>query len=145
MRSFESLSEREILALAIAMEEEDSRIYADFAEGLRDSYPVTADIFDLMRKEEINHRQRLFETYKARWGEHIPLIRREDVKGFVKRRPFWLDASATRGERAQARQCHGNGDPPVLRTGRTPHSGCQPPAVARQPSRGGALACAEGR
>ncbi len=90
MRSFESLSEREILALAIAMEEEDSRIYADFAEGLRDSYPVTAEIFDLMRKEEINHRQRLFETYRARWGEHIPLIRREDVKGFVKRRPFWL-------------------------------------------------------
>ena len=90
MRSFESLSEREILALAIAMEEEDSRIYVDFAEGLRDSYPVTADIFDLMRKEEINHRQRLFETYKSRWGEHIPLIRREDVKGFVKRHPFWL-------------------------------------------------------
>jgi rubrerythrin len=90
MRSFESLSEQEILALAIAMEEEDSRIYADFAEGLRKNYPVTADIFDLMRKEEINHRQRLFETYKARWGEHIPLIRREDVRGFVKRRPFWL-------------------------------------------------------
>jgi erythrin-vacuolar iron transport family protein len=90
MRSFDSLSEREILALAIAMEEEDSRIYADFAEGMRDNYPATADIFDLMRREEIAHRQRLFETYRARWGEHIPLIRREDVKGFVKRRPFWL-------------------------------------------------------
>jgi len=90
MRSFDSLSEREILALAIAMEEEDSRIYADFAEGMRDTYPATADIFELMRKEEIGHRQRLFETYRAKWGEHIPLIRREDVKGFVKRRPFWL-------------------------------------------------------
>lgn len=89
-RKFKDLSEREILALAISLEEEDSRIYADFADGLRESYPATAKLFEDMREEESQHRASLFETYRARFGEHIPLIRREDVKGFVARRPFWL-------------------------------------------------------
>jgi rubrerythrin len=90
MRNFESLTEKEILALAITLEEEDSRVYADFAEGLRESFPGTAEIFEGMRQEEITHRERLFEAYRQRFGEHIPLLRREDVKGFVKRRPVWL-------------------------------------------------------
>ncbi len=90
MRNFESLTEKEILALAITLEEEDSRVYADFAEGLRESFPATAEIFEGMRQEEISHRERLFEAYRQRFGEHIPLLRREDVKGFVKRRPVWL-------------------------------------------------------
>jgi rubrerythrin len=90
MRSFDSLSEREVLALAIALEEEDGRIYGDFAEGLREHYPSSADAFLKMRDEEIGHRNRLFELYRQRFGEHIPLIRPEDVKGFVKRRPVWL-------------------------------------------------------
>src|ERR1035437_7980905 len=90
MRTFESLTEKEILALAITLEEEDSRVYADFAEGLKDSFPATAQIFEGMRKEEISHRDRLFDAYRQRFGEHIPLLRREDVKGFVKRRPIWL-------------------------------------------------------
>lgn len=90
MRNFESLSEREILALAITLEEEDSRVYADFAEGLRENYPASAEIFEGMRQEEIGHRQRLFELYRQRFGDHIPLIRREDIKGFVRRRPVWL-------------------------------------------------------
>ena len=89
-RKFKDLSEREILALAISLEEEDSRIYADFADGLRETYPATAKMFEEMREEESQHRASLFETYRARFGEHIPLIRREDVKGFVQRRPFWL-------------------------------------------------------
>jgi erythrin-vacuolar iron transport family protein len=89
-RNFKDLSEREILALAISLEEEDGRIYSDFAEGLRETYPATAKLFDDMRAEESEHRASLFETYRARFGEHIPLIRREDVKGFVQRRPFWL-------------------------------------------------------
>src|SRR5215471_252236 len=90
MRTFESLSEREMLALAISLEEEDERIYADFAEGLRQDFPATAAMFDGMREEESGHRRRLIELYRTKFGEHIPLIRRTDVKGFVHRRPMWL-------------------------------------------------------
>ena len=90
MRSFESLTEREILALAISLEEEDERIYGDFAEGLRADFPATAAMFDGMREEESGHRRRLIELYQIKFGEHIPLIRRQDVKGFVSRRPVWL-------------------------------------------------------
>jgi rubrerythrin len=90
MRTFESLSEKEILALAISLEEEDQRIYADFAEGLRQDFPATAAIFEGMRLEEATHRKRLFELYRGKFGEHIPLIRRQDVKGFVSRDPVWL-------------------------------------------------------
>jgi len=89
-KSFGELSEREILALAIQLEEEDSRVYGDFAEGLRESYPATAKNFDEMEAEESRHRQRLIEMYRQRFGEHIPLIRRHDVKGFLERRPVWL-------------------------------------------------------
>jgi rubrerythrin len=89
-KKFSELSEREILALAVSLEEEDGRIYADFADGLRHSYRDTAKIFDDMREEESQHRTSLIETYRSRFGEHIPLIRRQDVKGFVQRRPVWL-------------------------------------------------------
>ncbi len=89
-RPFRSLSAREILALAITAEEEDSRIYDDFAAGLRDKYPATAEVFTQMRDEEIGHRQRLTELYIERFGNHIPLIRREDVKGFVRHKPPWM-------------------------------------------------------
>lgn len=89
-RKFRDLSEREILALAISLEEEDGRVYADFADGLRETYPATAKLFEEMREEESGHRAALIETYRERFGEHIPLIRRQDVKGFVERRPFWL-------------------------------------------------------
>ena len=89
-RKFKDLTEREILALAIALEEEDSRVYADFADGLRETYPATAKLFEDMREEEFDHRAQLIETFRNRFGEHIPLVRREDVKGFVQRRPLWL-------------------------------------------------------
>lgn len=90
MRNFDSLSEREILALAISLEEEDERVYADYAEGLRQDFPASAAVFDSMALEESSHRRRLIELYQKRFGEHIPLIRRQDVKGFVKRKPIWL-------------------------------------------------------
>ena len=89
-KRFKDLTEREILALAIQLEEEDSRVYGDFAEGLRESYPATAKTFEEMQAEESGHRQRLIEQYRQRFGEHIPLIRRQDVKGFLERRPTWL-------------------------------------------------------
>jgi len=89
-KNFKDLTEREILALAIQLEEEDSRVYADFAEGLRENYPATAKIFDEMQAEESRHRQRLIDMHRQRFGDHIPLIRRQDVKGFIERRPIWL-------------------------------------------------------
>jgi rubrerythrin len=90
MRTFASLSEKEILALAISLEEEDARIYADFAEGLRADFPAVAQQFVEMREEEDGHRHRLLTLYRQKFGEHIPLIRRHDVAGFVSRRPVWL-------------------------------------------------------
>ena len=90
MRNFESLSEREVLALAISLEEEDERVYADFAEGLRQDFPASAAVFDGMRVEESGHRRRLIELYRQKFGEHIPLIRRQDVRGFVERPAIWL-------------------------------------------------------
>lgn len=89
-KNFNELSEREILALAISLEEEDGRIYADFADGLRDAYPATAEIFRSMQAEEDSHRRSLIELYQQRFGDHIPLLRRHDVKGFVERKPVWL-------------------------------------------------------
>ena len=89
-KNFRALSDAEILALAISLEEEDGRIYAEFADGLRESYPATAAIFDQMVQEESQHRTSLIDQFRKRFGERIPLIRRQDVKGFVERRPLWL-------------------------------------------------------
>jgi rubrerythrin len=89
MRDFDELSEKEVLALAIGNEEEDGRIYADFAEGLRETYPASARVFQEMAAEEGEHRRRLIELYRQKFGEHIPLIRRQDVRGFVQHRPIW--------------------------------------------------------
>jgi erythrin-vacuolar iron transport family protein len=89
-KNFRDLSEQEILALAISSEETDARIYADFAAGLKTDYPATAQIFTEMEAEENEHRRVLIDEYRRRFGEHIPLIRREDVKGFVYRKPVWM-------------------------------------------------------
>src|SRR2546423_161714 len=89
MRAFDSLTEKEILALAISLEEEDERVYAEFSDALRETYPASATVFERMRDEESSHRRRLIELFRQRFGEHIPLIRRQDVKGFVTRRPVW--------------------------------------------------------
>jgi len=90
MKDFDALTEREILALAISLEEEDERIYADLYEGLRHDFPDSAAAFNEMRQEESGHRHRLTELYQQKFGEHVPLIRRQDVRGFVQRRPIWL-------------------------------------------------------
>jgi len=90
MRSFDSLNEQELLALAISLEEEDERTYADYAERLRAQYPASAAVLDGMRQEESTHRARLMERYRQRFGDHIPLIRRQDVRGFVERKAPWF-------------------------------------------------------
>lgn len=89
-RSFESLSEKEIVALAISSEEDDARIYRAYADGLRADYPASAEIFDGMAEEENQHRQSLIDLFKRRFGDSIPLIRREHVRGYYERRPDWL-------------------------------------------------------
>ncbi|HYA07546.1 MAG TPA: ferritin family protein [Xanthobacteraceae bacterium] len=91
MKRFADLNEQEILALAIANEDEDNRIYRSFADRLRASYPDTADMYDKMAQEEIGHRDMLLALYRKKFGEFLPLIRRQDVKGFVPRRPIWLN------------------------------------------------------
>ncbi len=89
MRDFSELSEREVLALAIGAEEEDGRIYNDIAERLREDYPASASVFIAMAGEETEHRHKLLDLYKEKFGEHIPLIRRQDVRGFLARKPVW--------------------------------------------------------
>jgi len=91
--AFSDLTERDLLALAIGGEEEDSRIYQSFADRLRDNYPQSAGIFDAMAIEERAHRDWLYACYRERFGEFLPPIAREDVKGFLKRRPVWLNES----------------------------------------------------
>jgi rubrerythrin len=89
MKSFDQLTEPEILALAISSEEEDGRIYADFAEGLREDHPDTAQVFSDMAAEENEHRRLLIDLFVSKFGSHIPLIRRQDVRGFVQRKRLW--------------------------------------------------------
>src|SRR5947209_19218507 len=89
-KHFRDLSEQEILALAIALEDEDSRIYGEFAEGLAESYPSTAKLLHEMQREEEEHRSSLTALFRSRFGEHVPLIRRQDIRGFVSRPPVWL-------------------------------------------------------
>jgi len=89
MRNLNELSERELLALAVANEEEDGRIYADYALALREEYPSSAKVFEGMAAEENEHRRTLIDLFVAKFGEHIPLIRRHDIKGTIMRRPVW--------------------------------------------------------
>ncbi len=91
MKRFADLTEQEILALAISNEDEDNRIYRSFADRLRPSYPDTAEMYDRMAQEEIGHRDMLLDLHRKKFGDFLPLIRRQDVKGFVARRPIWLN------------------------------------------------------
>ena len=89
-RAFDSLSEQEVLALAISSEEDDARIYLAYADGLREQYPQSAKVFEDMADEEHGHRNRLIELHRKRFGETIPLVRRDHVRGYFERKPDWL-------------------------------------------------------
>jgi len=89
-KRFKDLSEQEVLALAISSEEDDARIYRGYAEHLRNDFPSSSTIFDEMAAEEDGHRQMLIDLHQERFGQVIPLIRREHVSGFYARRPVWL-------------------------------------------------------
>jgi erythrin-vacuolar iron transport family protein len=90
MRRFSELDDREILALAVSLEEEHGRIYAEYAAGLAETYPASAKLFTEMADEENEHRRWLIELFRKQYGEHIPLIRRQDVSGFVRHEPLWM-------------------------------------------------------
>ena len=90
-RLFTDLEERDVLALAISLEEEDSRIYRDYAERMKEKYPETASILRSMSEVELSHHRRLIEVFQGRFGDHVPYFRRQDVKGFIKRKPIWLN------------------------------------------------------
>ncbi|MCL4765632.1 MAG: rubrerythrin [Hyphomicrobiaceae bacterium] len=90
MRTFAELSEEEILALAISLEEEHGRIYDEYAHALADNFPASAKVFKDMAEEENVHRRWLIDLFREKFGEHIPLIRSQDVKGFVRHQPIWL-------------------------------------------------------
>jgi rubrerythrin len=90
VRTFAELSEKEILALAISLEEEHGRIYDDYAHALADSFPASAKVFKDMAEEENVHRRWLIDLFQKKFGDHIPLIRSQDVKGFIKHQPIWL-------------------------------------------------------
>jgi erythrin-vacuolar iron transport family protein len=91
VKNFSDLTEQEVLALAITNEEEDSRIYLGFAEGLREQFPASAKVFDEMAEEEVHHRTMLYDLYRKKFGDYLPLIRRQDVKGFItNKKSLWL-------------------------------------------------------
>ena len=99
MKRFADLTEQEVLALAITNEEDDSRIYRDFAQGLREQYPASAKVFDEMAEEEVHHRTMLYDLYRDKFGEHLPLIRRNDVKDFIPHKSTpWLTRPLILGE-----------------------------------------------
>jgi rubrerythrin len=105
VKKFSELTEQEVLALAITNEEEDSRIYRGFAEGLREQFPASAKVFDEMAEEEVTHRTMLFDLYQKKFGDYLPLVRRQDVKGFITHksslwlmRPLGLDAARKHAE-----------------------------------------------
>jgi erythrin-vacuolar iron transport family protein len=89
MRNFDDLSEREILALAISNEEEDARIYADFSDGMHEDYPATAKVFNEIAVEENGHRRRLIDLFVSKFSDHIPLVRRQDIRGYIPQKPVW--------------------------------------------------------
>src|SRR6201987_428122 len=95
VKSFHDLSEKEILALAISLEEEDGKIYGEVADRLKENFPSTASALEAMRQEESGHRRRLIDLFQERFGENIPLIRRQDVKGFVHRPAIWLNPTVS--------------------------------------------------
>src|ERR1700733_12130829 len=90
MKNFADLTEREVLAVAISGEEEDSRIYMSFAEDLAERYPDSAKVFSEMAEEEKGHRHLLLQMYEDRYGPNLPPIRRDDVKAFIRSRPLWM-------------------------------------------------------
>ena len=105
MKVISELDETELLALAISSEEEDGRVYLDFAESLRDRYPDSAKVFVDMAAEENEHRRSLIDMFAQRFGTHIPLVRRQDIKGWVQRRPHWqVRAQGVEAVRAEARR-----------------------------------------
>ncbi len=113
-RSFESLSEQEILALAISSEEDDARIYLAYADTLRDQYPQSAKVFEDMAAVENEHRQMLIDMHASRFGSRIPLIRREHVRGVLRASAGLADAYEVAGKHFRGSGTDGSAGLPFL-------------------------------
>jgi rubrerythrin len=123
-RSFDSLSEQEILGLAISSEEDDARIYLAYADQLRATAPQSAKVFEDMAEVENTHRNMLIEKHREHFGERIPLIRREHVRGFYDRKPDWLRKNLTLDQIRTEAQGMEQGLPFLYRS-RPAHVGCR--------------------
>ena len=132
-----TLSEQEILALAISSEEDDGRIYRAYADGLRDDFPASANVFDGMADEEDRHRAALIDLHRKRFGERIPLIRREHVKGYYERKPDWLVRPLGIDKVRGAGRGDGGPGAPLLPRGREAHGRRLDPKAARRSCRSG--------
>ena len=139
MKAFAELTEQEILALAISAEEEDARIYADFADGLKADYPASAQVFTDMAAEENEHRRRLIELHRQKFGEHIPLVRRQDVRGFVRHEPLWLVRPLGLDRVRKHAEADGVRGQALLRTRDGTHHRRRRAQAPGRPGRGGAL------
>ena len=139
MRTFESLTEQEILAVAISLEEDDARIYEDFADGLKESYPEQAAKFLELQKEEDGHRHRLLDHYKGRFGDHVPLIRRENVRVVRDRgaRCGWCVRWRLKAVQKQAELMEVETRRRFYEGSGKTHHRCRDPAIARRPGGGG--------
>ena len=113
-KNFKDLSEREILALAISLEEEDGRIYGDFVDGLRETYPATAQMFEEMQEQESGHRRALIDMYRQRFGDHHSADPPPGCEGLRHAPTGVAGAPAGHQRGAQAGRDHGTGNPPVL-------------------------------
>ena len=134
-KTIKELTAQEVLALAIQSEEEDGRIYADLARRIGGDFPATGQTLEAMRAEEDGHRHRLIELYRDRFGEHIPLIRRQDVKGFHHPQAFVDPCRADGGGRAPGSGRHGAGSPQFLPASHRPDQRRRGASVARGPGR----------
>jgi erythrin-vacuolar iron transport family protein len=132
MPIFDDLSEREILALAISNDEEDARIYADFSDGLHEDYPASAKVFDEMAAEENTHRRRLIDLFVSKFSDHIPLVRRQDIRGYIPQKPVW-QLKPLGLETARAHSRHGAGCGALLSSSFDADHGRVHSKVARRP------------
>ena len=136
LKKFKDLSEKEILALAIASEEEDGRIYGEFADALRETYPATAQNV----RRDARGRGRSTATvclamFRQRFGDHIPLIRRENVKGFLQRRNHLAGEAAGRKRGPETSRNHGDGSGRFYARAVSPHHRCSHARIIEQTRR----------
>ena len=129
---FRDLNESQILALAITAEEEDGRIYRDYAAALRADFPATADLFTRMADEESNHRHRLIELYRAAIRRAHPADAAAGRERIHAAAAVELGARAAAGKGSGGSGADGDGGAAFLRSRRATLHRRVGPATARR-------------